>query len=120
MRLDHLGPSGHARLGWAMRRGDLQGPVGYDEHSLGYRDLEGCKVHRALREPYGAPYGQVSAACLGAGCPAPHPLPCTMLRAVGILLLCDAMSMGFFLISDQHAAALNCRTQRLVDAQRCS
>ena len=59
VRVDHLGESGHARLGWSTRRGDLQGPVGYDEHSLGYRDLEGSKVHRALREPYGAPFGQV-------------------------------------------------------------
>ena len=58
--LDHLGDTGHARLGWSTKRGDLQAPVGYDEHSLGYRDLEGCRVHRALREPYGEPYGQVS------------------------------------------------------------
>ena len=34
----------------------LQAPVGYDEHSFGYRDLEGSKVHKALREEYGKPY----------------------------------------------------------------
>ena len=33
--------------------------VGYDRHSYGYRDLEGCKVHQALREPYGEPYSEV-------------------------------------------------------------
>ena len=30
--------------------------MGYDEHSFGYRDLEGSKVHKALREEYGKPY----------------------------------------------------------------
>lgn len=30
--------------------------MGYDQHSLGYRDLEGTKVHKALREPYGKPF----------------------------------------------------------------
>ncbi len=34
----------------------LQAPVGYDEHSFGYRDLEGSKVHKALREEYGKTY----------------------------------------------------------------
>lgn len=33
-----------------------QAPVGYDEHSFGYRDLEGAKVHKALREAYGKAY----------------------------------------------------------------
>ena len=30
--------------------------VGYDAYSYAYRDLEGSKVHSALREVYGAPY----------------------------------------------------------------
>jgi len=30
--------------------------VGYDEFSFGYRDLEGSKVHKALREDYGKAY----------------------------------------------------------------
>jgi len=34
----------------------LQAPVGYDEFSFGYRDLEGSKVHKALREDYGKAY----------------------------------------------------------------
>ncbi|KAL3157668.1 hypothetical protein ABBQ32_012107 [Trebouxia sp. C0010 RCD-2024] len=52
----HLGQHGHARLGWSTKKGDLQAPVGYDQHSFGYRDLEGVKVHQALREEYGEPY----------------------------------------------------------------
>jgi hypothetical protein len=59
MRVVHLGSSGHCRLGWSTKRGELQAPVGYDEHSVGYRDLEGSKLHRALREDYGAPYAEV-------------------------------------------------------------
>lgn len=30
--------------------------MGYDQHSYGYRDLEGSKVHQALPEAYGAPF----------------------------------------------------------------
>lgn len=55
----HLGATGHCRLGWSTKKGELQAPVGYDEHSIGYRDLEGSKVHKALREEYGAPYSEV-------------------------------------------------------------
>ena len=32
--------------------------MGYDEHSFGYRDLEGSKVHKALREECGEAYRQ--------------------------------------------------------------
>ncbi|CAL5229622.1 g12986 [Coccomyxa viridis] len=56
IRVTHLGPMGHCRLGWSTKKGELQAPVGYDEHSFGYRDLEGSKVHKALREEYGKPY----------------------------------------------------------------
>ena len=38
----------------------MQAPVGNDDFSFGYRDLEGSKVHKGLREEYGAPYGEVS------------------------------------------------------------
>jgi Set1/Ash2 histone methyltransferase complex subunit ASH2 len=63
----HLGATGHCRLGWSTKKGELQAPVGYDEHSIGYRDLEGSKVHKALREDYGASYSEVSAhSCRGA------------------------------------------------------
>lgn len=51
--MSHLGFSGHVRLGWSTRKGELQAPVGYDECSYGYRDLEGSKVHKAWREDYG-------------------------------------------------------------------
>ena len=30
--------------------------MGYDQFSYGYRDLEGSKVHKALREEYGAAF----------------------------------------------------------------
>ncbi|KAI7739452.1 hypothetical protein M8C21_003950 [Ambrosia artemisiifolia] len=48
-----LGESGHTRLGWSTEKGDLQAPVGYDGNSYGYRDVDGSKVHKALREKYG-------------------------------------------------------------------
>lgn len=48
-----LGETGHTRLGWSTEKGDLQAPVGYDGNSFGYRDLDGSKVHKALREKYG-------------------------------------------------------------------
>ncbi|CAM6082611.1 unnamed protein product [Calypogeia fissa] len=54
--VERLGDTGHTRLGWSTRRGDLQAPVGYDAHSYSYRDLDGCKVHAALREDYGEAY----------------------------------------------------------------
>lgn len=48
-----LGETGHTRLGWSTEKGDLQAPVGYDADSYGYRDIDGCKIHKALREKYG-------------------------------------------------------------------
>ena len=48
-----LGETGHTRLGWSTEKGDLQAPVGYDGNSFGYRDIDGSKVHKALREKYG-------------------------------------------------------------------
>ncbi|XP_077218917.1 uncharacterized protein LOC143853081 isoform X2 [Tasmannia lanceolata] len=48
-----LGETGHTRLGWSTDKGDLQAPVGYDGNSFGYRDVDGSKVHKALREKYG-------------------------------------------------------------------
>ncbi|KAI3891719.1 hypothetical protein MKX03_001227 [Papaver bracteatum] len=48
-----LGETGHTRLGWSSDKGDLQAPVGYDEYSFGYRDVDGSKIHKALREKYG-------------------------------------------------------------------
>ncbi|CAD5315232.1 unnamed protein product [Arabidopsis thaliana] len=47
-----LGETGHTRLGWSTDKGDLQAPVGYDGNSFGFRDIDGCKIHKALRETY--------------------------------------------------------------------
>jgi Set1/Ash2 histone methyltransferase complex subunit ASH2 len=40
---------GHVRLGWSMRTGDLQAPVGYDKWSYGIRDIEGSILHCSMR-----------------------------------------------------------------------
>ncbi|GFY94312.1 similar to TRAUCO [Actinidia rufa] len=53
IKIVNLGETGHTRLGWSMEKGDLQAPVGYDGHSFGYRDIDGSKIHKALREKYG-------------------------------------------------------------------
>lgn len=53
VRVVKLGETGHTRLGWSNEKGDLQAPVGYDGNSFGYRDVDGSKVHKALREKYG-------------------------------------------------------------------
>ena len=41
---------GHLRIGWSMRTGDLQAPVGYDKWSYGYRSISGSKIHQSRRE----------------------------------------------------------------------
>lgn len=53
IKVDKLGETGHVRLGWSTQKGDLQAPVGYDGNSFGYRDIDGCKIHKAMREKYG-------------------------------------------------------------------
>ncbi|GLT74857.1 hypothetical protein SLA2020_466230 [Shorea laevis] len=53
IKVVNLGETGHTRLGWSTEKGDLQAPVGYDVNSFGYRDIDGSKVHKALREKYG-------------------------------------------------------------------
>ncbi|XP_062203023.1 protein TRAUCO-like [Phragmites australis] len=52
VKVMHLGPTGHTRLGWATNRADLQTPVGYDAYGFGYRDIDGAKVHKAWRDKY--------------------------------------------------------------------
>ncbi|CAM8967214.1 unnamed protein product [Rhodiola kirilowii] len=56
IKVVHLGESGHTRLGWSTEKGDLQAPVGYDAYSYGYRDIDGDKFYKALREKYGEGY----------------------------------------------------------------
>lgn len=51
-----LGATGHTRLGWSTWKGDLQAPVGFDANSYAFRDVDGSKVHQAIRESFGAPY----------------------------------------------------------------
>eukprot|EP00884_Botryococcus_braunii_P010946 jgi/Botrbrau1/19853/Bobra.0124s0089.2 len=58
VKIDHLGETGHARLGWATRQAELHAPVGYDDHSYAYRDIAGSKVHLSFREKYGQRYGE--------------------------------------------------------------
>lgn len=41
---------GHLRIGWSMRTGDLQAPVGYDKWSYGLRSIGGSKSHQSRRE----------------------------------------------------------------------
>ena len=41
---------GHVRLGFSMRTGDLQGPVGYDKWSYGIRDIGGSILHKSQRQ----------------------------------------------------------------------
>ncbi|CAK9183471.1 unnamed protein product [Ilex paraguariensis] len=53
IKVVQLGETGHTRLGWSTEKGDLQAPVGYDGNSFGYRDIDGTKIHKALREKYG-------------------------------------------------------------------
>ena len=65
---DAAGLTGHLRLGWSMRTGDLQAPVGYDRWSYGFRDILGSRIHRSRREDRwgGEPFGpgDVMGVCL--------------------------------------------------------
>ncbi|CAN8288296.1 unnamed protein product [Cochlearia groenlandica] len=52
IKVVNLGETGHTRLGWSNDKGELQAPVGYDGNSFGFRDIDGCKIHKASREKY--------------------------------------------------------------------
>lgn len=39
--LNEVSSKCHVRIGWSTRQGELQGPVGYDRYSYGYRDVNG-------------------------------------------------------------------------------
>ena len=47
----------HVRLGWGRREAPLNGPVGLDGYSYGYRDKTGEKVTLSHPRPYGYTYG---------------------------------------------------------------
>jgi hypothetical protein len=40
----------HIRLGFSMRTGDLNAPVGYDKWSYAVRDVRGSRIHQSKRE----------------------------------------------------------------------
>ncbi|KAG1874999.1 hypothetical protein C8R48DRAFT_669360 [Suillus tomentosus] len=46
----------HVRLGWARREAPLNGPVGLDAYSYGYRDNNGDKVYLSRPRPYGCSF----------------------------------------------------------------
>ncbi|KAF9477382.1 hypothetical protein BDN70DRAFT_995013 [Pholiota conissans] len=54
---DSLREGGHVRLGWGRREASLNGPVGLDGYSYGYRDKTGEKVTLSRPRPYGRPFG---------------------------------------------------------------
>lgn len=56
--IEHLGETGHARCGWCTSKADIQAPVGSDQYGFAYRDLEGTKVHKGMREAYGEGYNE--------------------------------------------------------------
>lgn len=45
------------RLGWSMRRSDVETPVGFDTYGFGLRDRTGEFVHIGYRKPYGENFG---------------------------------------------------------------
>ncbi|KAK2460599.1 hypothetical protein APHAL10511_007069 [Amanita phalloides] len=58
----HIGEEGrregsHVRLGWGRREAPLNGPVGLDGYSYGFRDKTGEKVTLSRPRPYGRPFG---------------------------------------------------------------
>eukprot|EP01026_Neomeris_dumetosa_P067491 TRINITY_DN6583_c0_g1_i3.p1 TRINITY_DN6583_c0_g1~~TRINITY_DN6583_c0_g1_i3.p1 ORF type:complete len:381 (-),score=58.62 TRINITY_DN6583_c0_g1_i3:332-1474(-) len=54
--IEHLGETGHCRVGWSTKKAELQAPVGYDKFGYSYRDVDGSKYHQAWRSQYGSPY----------------------------------------------------------------
>ncbi|KZT44105.1 hypothetical protein SISSUDRAFT_977314, partial [Sistotremastrum suecicum HHB10207 ss-3] len=47
----------HVRLGWGRREAPLNGPIGMDGYSYGYRDKTGEKVTLSRTKAYGQPFG---------------------------------------------------------------
>lgn len=89
--ITHLGPTGHARLGWATRKAELQASVGFDKHGYTFRDVDGSKVHNGKREPYGQPFTQGDVVGLYAYLP-PAPTPVgsrSVVRYKGALFYLD-------------------------------
>jgi Set1/Ash2 histone methyltransferase complex subunit ASH2 len=49
----HLGPTGHTRLGWATNMADIDMPVSCGAYGFGNHDSGGAKVHMSWRYKYG-------------------------------------------------------------------
>ena len=49
--------TGHFRIGWSQILGDVHAPVGFDEYSYSYRDVDGGAFHVSRGKPYGQSYG---------------------------------------------------------------
>ena len=47
---NQMADTGHLRIGWSTRLGDLQAPVGYDKYSYAVRDIIGSRIHNSRRE----------------------------------------------------------------------
>lgn len=58
LEVKQLGPTGHCRVGMCTYKMEIDGPVGFDQHGYGYRDVAGSKVHDGRREPYGTSFAQ--------------------------------------------------------------
>ena len=54
VRIARLGETGHCRLGWSTRKGELQAPVGYDM----YRRAPELPKRMALHSPLRAIFSQ--------------------------------------------------------------
>lgn len=54
--LQYVG-GGAVRLGWCMRRSDVETPVGFDAYGFAIRDRSGELVNRARRTEYGSSFG---------------------------------------------------------------
>jgi len=53
-----LGETGHARLGWMSKTGEVNAPVGFDGRGYGYKDIRGEKVHEGVTSEYGEAFGE--------------------------------------------------------------
>ena len=53
--LDEQSNDGHVRMGWARREASLDGPVGFDAYSYGFRDVGGQKMHMSRPKTFVTP-----------------------------------------------------------------
>jgi Set1/Ash2 histone methyltransferase complex subunit ASH2 len=58
VKVEALGETGHARLGWMSKKGEVNAPVGFDGRGYGYKDIRGEKVHEGVTSEYGEAFGE--------------------------------------------------------------